>query len=64
MTYAELAWVDRFGFYISYDTINAKSNALRVPFPREVEEDRDARSLLTMTAHLAWEKDRNTVPSF
>jgi len=62
MTYAELAWVDRFGFYISYSTINSHNNTLRIPFPREAEEDRDARSLLTMTAHLAWESDRNALP--
>ena len=63
MTYAQLSWVDCLGFYISYDTIHSKNNVLRVSFPREAEEDRDARSLLTMAAHLAWEHDRNTVPT-
>jgi len=58
MMHAELAWVDKFGFYIVYDTINSKYNTLRVDFPREVDGDRDARSLMTMAAHLAWESDR------
>lgn len=63
MVYAELSWVDRLGFYISYETIHSKNNVLRIAFPRPVEEDRDARSLLTMMAHWAWESDRNAVPT-
>jgi len=34
MTRAELAWVDHLGFYIVYDTINAKQNTLQVAIPR------------------------------
>ena len=63
MVHAELSWVDRFGFYVTYDTVDKKGNILRVAFPREVEEDMEARSLLTMAAHLAWESERNAVPS-
>ena len=35
---------------------------VRVTFAREVVDERDARSTLTMLAQLAWERERNYVP--
>lgn len=78
MTRAELALVDRLGFYIVYDTISAKPNTLRVASKvsacvklsmnfefhllREVEVDGDARSLFTMAAYKVWEIYRTVIP--
>lgn len=62
----ELQWIDRLGMYFKYkkeeDDGSESSHTLRVPFPRVVEDERDARSIMTMAAHLAWEKERNYVP--
>jgi hypothetical protein len=42
--------------------IGEKARVTRVPFYREVKDERDARSTLTMLAQLAWERERNYVP--
>lgn len=55
-------WIDRLGMYIDYYTVSGEHSTLRVAFPRVVEDDRDARSIITMTAQLAWERDRNYIP--
>ncbi|GMH35119.1 hypothetical protein BSKO_02987 [Bryopsis sp. KO-2023] len=62
LSYAELMWIDRLGMYIDYYTDSGEHSTLRVPFPRPVEDERDARSIITMTAQLAWERDRNYIP--
>lgn len=38
------------------------AQVVRVTFAREVVDERDARSTLTMLAQLAWERERNYVP--
>ena len=35
---------------------------VRVTFAREVTDERDARSTLTMLAQVAWERERNYAP--
>lgn len=35
---------------------------IRVTFAREVTDERDAQSTLTMLAQVAWEKERNYIP--
>ena len=39
-----------------------RAQVVRVTFAREVVDERDARSTLTMLAQLAWERERNYVP--
>jgi hypothetical protein len=39
-----------------------RAQVVRVTFAREVADERDARSTLTMLAQLAWERERNYVP--
>lgn len=39
-----------------------ESSVVRVPFYRAIIDERDARSVLTMAAQLAWEKERNYTP--
>ena len=40
----------------------AHVQVVRVTFAREVSDERDARSTLTMLAQLAWEQERNYLP--
>lgn len=35
---------------------------VRVTFAREVTDERDAQSTLTMLAQVAWERERNYIP--
>ncbi len=63
MQYAELLWVDRLGMYISCTMIGQEPTIIRVPFYRPVLDERDARSVITMSAQIAWEDDRKYVPS-
>ena len=58
MYYAELLWVDRLGAYLKAVAQDGGSAMLRVPFEREVEDEREARSALTMMAQVAWELER------
>jgi hypothetical protein len=45
MGYAELLWVDRLGMYVRVEAEGhiAGLKVVRVPFPRAVMDDRDAR---------------------
>ncbi len=38
------------------------AQVVRVTFAREVTDERDARSTLTMLAQVAWERERNYIP--
>ena len=38
------------------------AQVIRVTFAREVTDERDAQSTLTMLAQVAWEKERNYIP--
>jgi Protein of unknown function (DUF2470) len=62
MYYAELLWVDRLGAYVHAVGQDGSDVTLRVPFPREVSDDREVRSALTMLAQVAWEKERTYTP--
>lgn len=71
MVYAELVWLDRLGMYVRVE-VSADAGGrgasgpaaavVRVPFYRPVLDERDARSVLTMAAQVAWEKDRPYTP--
>lgn len=72
MAYAELLWLDRLGMYIRSEVApggdeGASSGGggpqvVRVPFYRPVLDERDARSVITMAAQIAWEGERSYVP--
>lgn len=62
MFYAELLWVDRAGAYLRAVSQQGEARTLRLSFMRQVEDERDARSQLTMLAQLAWEHERSWNP--
>ena len=55
---ARLTWVDHLGFDMSILTNSQELVEIRIPFSREVVDERDARSSLTMMAQRAWEHER------
>lgn len=62
MAYAELLWLDRLGMYIRSEVAGQPPQVVRVPFYRPVLDERDARSVITMAAQIAWEAERTYVP--
>ena len=65
-TYAtELLWIDKQGIYLSVeaDVHAGQPVVARVTFHRPVLDERDARSVLTLLAQVAWERERNYIPS-
>ena len=63
--YGEMAWVDKKGVYMRASAGSGeKLETIRVAFDRDVVDERDARSALTMIAQVSWEKDKpyNPVP--
>lgn len=60
---ASMTWVDRLGFDLRVLTRSPQTLLeVRIPFSREVSDERDARSSLTMMAQVAWEHERNYSP--
>ncbi|CAL5223301.1 g5792 [Coccomyxa viridis] len=60
---AQLLWLDRLGIYLFAATVGGPgAQVVRVTFAREVTDERDAQSTLTMLAQVAWEKERNYIP--
>lgn len=62
MSYAELLWVDHLGMYVRAELAGAAPQVVRIPFYRPVLDERDARSVITMAAQIAWESERNYTP--
>ena len=64
MSYAELLWVDHLGMYVRLETEGHPDGPMvaRVPFYRPVLDERDARSVITMAAQIAWEEERPYTP--
>jgi len=62
MLYAELVWVDRLGMYVRTEVEGHDEAVVRVPFYRPVIDERDARSVITMAAQIAWESERTYTP--
>lgn len=61
---AELLWIDKQGVYLSVLTASGDAATVcRVTFHRPVLEERDARSVLTLLAQVAWERERSYVPA-
>lgn len=63
MLYTELLWVDRLGMYVRTEVEGKQPAVVRVPFYRAVLDERDARSVITMAAQIAWEAERPYNPS-
>ncbi|KAK9806842.1 hypothetical protein WJX72_004618 [[Myrmecia] bisecta] len=59
---AELLWVDKLGIYMWVKVAREEGRVIRVQFQRAVQDERDARSVLTMLGQLAWERERNYTP--
>jgi putative heme iron utilization protein len=59
---AEMLWVDSLGCDIRAKLSDAAPVEIRLPFVRRVEDERDARSSLTMMGQLAWELQRGYSP--
>ncbi|KAK9808263.1 hypothetical protein WJX73_004581 [Symbiochloris irregularis] len=61
---AELLWIDKQGVYLSVLTAAAEAAVVcRVTFHRPVLDERDARSVLTLLAQVAWERERSYEPA-
>ncbi|OAY77008.1 Glutamyl-tRNA reductase-binding protein, chloroplastic [Ananas comosus] len=61
---AKMIWVDRLGFDLHVCSEKGVF-AVRIPFPREVVDEKGAKSSFNLMAHLAWEVDKNYVaPDF
>jgi len=57
-----MTWVDRLGFDLRVLTKSPQNILeIRIPFTREVADERDARSSLTIMAQKAWERERSIV---
>ena len=63
MYIAELLWVDTLGVYVRVAGNSRQDSVARVQFHRPVTDARDARSMLTLLAQVAWERDRKYVPA-
>ena len=60
---SQMLWVDKLGVYLSVvSSQNSTPCVARVTFQRQVLDERDARSVLTLLAQVAWERERNYIP--
>ena len=60
---SQLLWIDQLGVYLSVLTSRDEvPQVVRVTFQRQVLDERDARSVLTLLAQVAWERERNYIP--
>ncbi|KAJ6846879.1 glutamyl-tRNA reductase-binding protein, chloroplastic [Iris pallida] len=64
VTDTKMIWVDRLGFDL-YIYSEKGVFAARIPFPREVTDEKGVKSSFNSMSHLAWEVEKNyTVPEF
>eukprot|EP01018_Ginkgo_biloba_P014771 Gb_23491 [translate_table: standard] len=59
---ARMIWMDRLGFDLRLMLPQRETMDVRIPFPREVTDEKDARSSLTYMAQIAWEVEKNYAP--
>ncbi|XP_017698263.2 glutamyl-tRNA reductase-binding protein, chloroplastic isoform X2 [Phoenix dactylifera] len=61
---AKMIWVDRLGFDMHFYSEKGVF-AARIPFPREVADEKGVKSSFNSMSHLAWEVEKNyVVPDF
>lgn len=62
---AKLIWVDRFGFDMRISSPQKGVFEVRIPFPREVTDEKGAKSSFNGMSQLAWEVEKNyNAPDF
>lgn len=59
---AKMIWVDRLGFDVQISSPQKGIYEVRIPFPREVTDEKGAKSSFNGMSQLAWEVERNYVP--
>ncbi|KAK7255031.1 hypothetical protein RIF29_28433 [Crotalaria pallida] len=59
---AKLIWVDRLGFDMRLSSPQKGIFEVRIPFPREVTDEKGAKSTFNCMSQLAWEVERNFHP--
>ncbi|PIN15252.1 hypothetical protein CDL12_12104 [Handroanthus impetiginosus] len=62
---AKMVWVDRLGFDVHLKSVQNDVYEVRIPFPREVTDEKGAKSSFNGMSQLAWEVEKNFhVPQF
>ncbi|GFP99105.1 glutamyl-tRNA reductase-binding protein chloroplastic [Phtheirospermum japonicum] len=62
---ARMVWVDRLGFDVHVRSVDGDIHEVRMPFPREVTDEKGAKSSFNGMSQLAWEVEKNIlVPGF
>ncbi|RVW89392.1 Glutamyl-tRNA reductase-binding protein, chloroplastic [Vitis vinifera] len=62
---AKLIWVDRLGFDMRISSPQQDVFEVRIPFPREVTDEKGAKSSFNSMSQLAWEVEKNyNAPDF
>ncbi|XP_057797050.1 glutamyl-tRNA reductase-binding protein, chloroplastic [Salvia miltiorrhiza] len=56
---AKMAWVDRLGFDVRVTSVQKDVYEVRIPFPREVGDEKGAKSSFNGMSQLAWEVEKN-----
>lgn len=56
---AKMIWVDRLGFDMRLSSPHKGVFDVRIPFPREVTDEKGAKSTFNCMSQLAWEVERN-----
>ncbi|XP_020227172.1 glutamyl-tRNA reductase-binding protein, chloroplastic [Cajanus cajan] len=56
---AKMIWVDRLGFDMRLSSPHRGVFDVRIPFPREVTDEKGAKSTFNCMSQLAWEVERN-----
>lgn len=65
MSEAKMVWVDRLGFDMRLSSPQNDVFEVRIPFPREVTDEKGAKSSFNCMSQLAWEVEKNyLVPDF
>lgn len=62
VTEAKVIWVDRLGLDMRLFSPNNGLFEVRIPFPREVTDEKGAKSTFNCMSQLAWEVERNFHP--
>ncbi|CAI9773553.1 unnamed protein product [Fraxinus pennsylvanica] len=62
---AKMVWIDRLGFDMHLRSTQNDVFEVRIPFPREVTDEKGAKSSFNGMSQLAWEVEKNVqVPEF
>ncbi|KAF6149089.1 hypothetical protein GIB67_018667 [Kingdonia uniflora] len=65
VTDAKLTWVDRLGFDVHIISPQKETYEVRIPFPREVTDEKGVKSSFNCMSQLAWEVEKNySLPDF